>query len=498
MFNKNLTPNKLSSSGSSFIYMYLQSNNLIMKKIFFLTVFTFVVLTISTAAIGVNGLTTEYMTEPVGIDVSRPRFGWKMNSNQYGSRQIAYRLMIATSEEDMIHGDYFFDTGRVDSDKSVDVGYTGQALAAITRYYWQVQIWDEKEQTVTSNIERFETGLFGKDWHQAQWIGSSKVNLSPYRSRFTIDYDFSLEKGSNEAKFIFGGKSENQYMSISINIRDTPLLIISHIQDGRETIDYTEDISNILSPADIHHVSISVLGPRSYNMSISIDGNKVKNSSVPQSESSMATFTVSNDSEEEPNSNSRLYQIGFSQNIGQNATFSNIHITENAWNTLLYTDEGTDHYVVGDGKPKMWQPGADVSAPMLRKQVDINKPLKQARLYATARGIYEFEINGQRVGNDYLNPGWTDFRKRIMYNTYDVSEILKDGENGIGATLGIGWYGDHMGFNSSWQDQYGVRPSIMAMIVLDILMAQENILLLTIVVGATIKDLSQLTVCLMA
>ena len=101
---------------------------------------------------------------------------------------------------------------------------------------------------------------------------------------------------------------------------------------------------------------------------------------------------------------------------------------------------------------------------MLRTTIKIDKPVAEARLYATARGIYEFSINGRKVGADYLNPGWTDYRYRLMYNTYDITSMLRPGENGVGALLGTGWWSDHNGFMTGWQDQYGTTPSLLGKI----------------------------------
>ena len=158
--------------------------------------------------------------------------------------------------------------------------------------------------------------------------------------------------------------------------------------------------------------------------------------------------------------------IGFLQPKGQTATFSNLCISEDTWNTLLY-DPAETYVEKGEGKLNVWYPGENVSAPMLRKAIKIEKSVKSARLYATARGVYEFSVNGQKVGKDYLNPGWTDYRYRIMYNTYDITDLLRPGDNGIGAMLGAGWWSEHSGFLTGWQDQYGTRQSLLGKIVIE-------------------------------
>ncbi len=84
--------------------------------------------------------------------------------------------------------------------------------------------------------------------------------------------------------------------------------------------------------------------------------------------------------------------------------------------------------------------------PILRKSFTLaDKPVASARLYTTALGLYEMHINGQRVGDHVLAPDWTDYRKRVRYNVYDVASLLKQGDNAVAALLGDGWYCGHIG-----------------------------------------------------
>ncbi len=78
--------------------------------------------------------------------------------------------------------------------------------------------------------------------------------------------------------------------------------------------------------------------------------------------------------------------------------------------------------------------------PLFRKQFALNKKIKSATAYITAHGLYEAQINGQRVGNAYLTPGWTSYNKRLQYQTYDVTQLVNNGANAIGVTAGNGWY----------------------------------------------------------
>jgi len=78
-------------------------------------------------------------------------------------------------------------------------------------------------------------------------------------------------------------------------------------------------------------------------------------------------------------------------------------------------------------------------SPYLRKEFAAVKKVKSARVYVTALGLYELYLNGQKVSADLFTPGWTSYNKRLQYQTYDVTDMLR-GQNTIGAILGDGWY----------------------------------------------------------
>ena len=89
----------------------------------------------------------------------------------------------------------------------------------------------------------------------------------------------------------------------------------------------------------------------------------------------------------------------------------------------------------------------------LRKEFTAGQQVKRAVVFATALGIYELYINGERVGDDYFTPGWSDYNKRIYYNAYDVTKMLNRGDNAIGAIVADGWYAGNVG--SRGQRVYG-------------------------------------------
>ena len=100
-------------------------------------------------------------------------------------------------------------------------------------------------------------------------------------------------------------------------------------------------------------------------------------------------------------------------------------------------------------------------SPLLRRAFRANGVVASARLYATSLGLYELYLNSQRVGDRLFTPGWTSYNRRLQYQTYDVTSLVRAGDNAIGAVLGDGWYRGNLGFNGQ-RNVYGKRLGLRA------------------------------------
>lgn len=236
----------------------------------------------------ITHLRCEYLNNPLGIDVTRPRLSWQLESKRRGARQTAYQVIVSGNEVDLeSEKELLWDSGKVESDQSVHIIYSGKRLQSAQRAWWKVRIWDEEGvPSAYSSPAWWEMGLLRPtDW-QGKWIGGPLVG-------------------------------------------------------GTHT-------------------------------------------SVP--------------------------------------------------------------------------------SPFLRKRFRVEKPVVNARLYVTALGLYEMYLNGKWVAEDVFTPGWTDYRKRVQYQTYDVTHLLREGDQVMGALLGDGWYCGHVGWST--RQQYGQRPKLLAQLVI--------------------------------
>lgn len=145
-------------------------------------ILTFVLLAVvvgwaKAAGYSVYGQTCENMEVPLGIDADVPRFSWKLNAEGRGVMQSAYQIVVAESEDGLDGGaGCVWNSGRIESDKSVMVDYGGQPLKSATTYYWKVRSWsDDNECSGWSTVARFTTGLLSAaDWGKSRWIALEK------------------------------------------------------------------------------------------------------------------------------------------------------------------------------------------------------------------------------------------------------------------------------------------------------------------------------------
>jgi alpha-L-rhamnosidase len=101
----------------------------------------------------------------------------------------------------------------------------------------------------------------------------------------------------------------------------------------------------------------------------------------------------------------------------------------------------------------------------MRREFSLQKPVRSAILYATALGLYEVSVNGQRLGDEVFAPGWTDYHRRVPYQIYDATDLVVEGRNAVGVLLGEGWYAGRIGMSKKHQGAiYGGRPMFLGQV----------------------------------
>ncbi len=407
--------------------------------------FCLVVLTCLPAmgALGPAHLRVDNLTEPLGIDDPAPKFSWQLEDPARGAKQTAYRIDLFAGIAGYPDAKFaFWSSGRVESDQSLNVRYAGPALKPSTRYYWLLTVWgaDGKPypHTEPTTADRepawFETGLMNQDAWKAQWIGYETTEEGAVRhapSQWIVSPDAAAlgkEKSFPEQfayRTVIHVDKAVKAAALFATAEDTAAAWIN----GEQVLDAAPFPAWRQLPWK-KFVRADVTGK------LKTGDNTLALESVRYTGSATAPPAIAT-----------LY-VEYAD--GSTATFN----TSPGWKTAIHAPEGWQQPGFDDASWKtaiIWKPGGDSGAAaghpwipdsvkVLRHAFNVTSPIKSARIYSTALGEYELFLNGKRVSEDYFAPGWTDYRERVVYQTYDVTPLLVEGQNAIGVLLAPGWY----------------------------------------------------------
>ncbi|MGV3765980.1 MAG: family 78 glycoside hydrolase catalytic domain [Chitinophagaceae bacterium] len=435
-----------------------------------------------------------------------------MSADERGCRQTAYKIVVLNEG-----GHEVWNTGKIKSDLSLGIRYNGLELSPRTRYRWHLTVWDQK-QTPHNAESWFETGLMEKSpvysaWNNAKWIGVSteqQVLHAQYLPVFRLEFSIQLDKNTNSTKagllygandarlmdknknhFGISNPKDSSYILVELDIR--PLLTDSLAQvriyrsgyskkDQKEkplfTFPVPEKLLNSKNHYKVHHFHLSsVLGDTELFLDGTAPANRLGrvNLNPLGGGGDFIAFPV-------------LADVGLHVPAGQSAYFSNIAVRHyrGPSNKLfaddlskekerLFQSEEKAFSIEGDSY-KVHADAAGVllisdpsrhSSPMLRTTFGVKSaPVKKARLYISARGIYDVHLNGKRVGDEYLNPGLTQYNKTQHYQVFDVTSSLKTGKNALGAVLSEGWWSGATTYMGAFWNFFGDRQSLLAQLII--------------------------------
>ncbi|MFP4619770.1 MAG: family 78 glycoside hydrolase catalytic domain [Bacteroidales bacterium] len=144
----------------------------------------------------ITNLKCEYMKQPIGIDMENPRFSWNINRNERGVSQTAYRILVADKRGNLNDDTgNIWDSGKIQSDKSVNIACNGKPLQSSEIYYWKVQVWYQSgDSSGWSEVNTFHTGIINQaDW-QAQWIEANDTSINAPLLRKNFNLEDRVEK----------------------------------------------------------------------------------------------------------------------------------------------------------------------------------------------------------------------------------------------------------------------------------------------------------------
>ena len=410
-------------------------------------------------ASGPMHLQVDNLTRPLGIDDTTPRFSWKLNDPAHGARQTAYRVLVATQQELLTDGKTdVWDSGKVNSGQSLNVKYAGPAVKPSSRYWWRVEIWGSDAKAYpASAAEWWETGLLSQGW-RGEWIGWETTEEAAVRkapSVWIANPDVVPGTAQPLSEQRFGYRA-------SLRV-EKPVERAVLFATGEDTVAAWVNGGRVLTVAaypPYHHLPWKKFVRADVTAQIATGQNTIAIESVhyidkygekrrKDAPPMIATVVL-------------LYKDGTTAEFGSDGTWKSAASPTAGWEKKDFDDASWKSAVVwmqkgGPEVQPVLQPWIPDSVKVLWKSFETEKPVKSVRLYATALGTYELHVNHERVGDTVMAPGWTDYRERVLYQTYDVTQLVKSGANVIEALLAPGWYSTPL----EWLQQpnnYGDTP----------------------------------------
>ena len=436
-------------------------------------------------AVGIEGLLTEYTTEPLGIDVDNPRFSWRLTDCKH---QTAYALRVVDEK-----GRLMWDTRKRSGSQSINVRYAGRPLQPRTRYTWTVTVWGDDRDSA-SRSSWFETGLMAhkngnNPWNDCQWIGIDEADnalSSQYLPVFKLDVTVQLDSLHKSTKFgLLFGMNDERLMKGYLNKfglasqKDSSYVLLewdaSQAMKGGPT--YIRIYRHGYTPEDNAHLPIKewtlpdsiacrakAWAPHRISVreclgetSISVDG-------VPLAPVGINPLGNGGDYMAFP----VLADVGLRLAPGQKVNITRFAVCNyrSPGNTIVNLDDLCGTF---DGSEHGTQHVLDPSVggmPLLRARFTTHGAIVKARLYATARGIYDLYLNGHPVDTGYLHPDLTQYNKTLMYQTYDVTQLVVNGDNVVGAQLAEGWWAGQYTFQGQNWNFFGDQLAFMAKLII--------------------------------
>lgn len=439
----------------------------------------------------IQHMTVEYLEKPLAVDTKIPRFGWWISAKENGLLQQAYRIQVRDQ------GELVWDSKKVISDSQFHVEYKGKILKPLTKYEWELTVFDAEGDFYTQT-SFFETGFLDNreaSFSKGKWIGSPEVLslYANYLSVFRIEMEFTIPEGTTEAGLYYGvddPRLEKKDRNL-LEMENAPgesyiklVLDIAPVKAGKKArlLAYRKGYAptdNSQAPLYVTEISEGLLGKNNCHMAHTLILESVYGQTdifldkVDYEHSFIGPLF--NDPKKNRERRWNMNPIGRGGDYMSFPVLGKIGIYANPdypfiCHRIEVRNFRKPNGILYQGVPEKINTFVDISHggnTMLRTEFTIEKSLKRARIYATARGVYNLYCNGKKVGEEYLAPGLSQYDKHQYYQTYDVTEQLKQGKNALGAVLGEGWFSGAISYVGENWNYFGEQNSLLLELHLD-------------------------------
>ena len=395
-----------------------------------------------------SNLQCEYRTNPLGIDVPRPRLSWKMVSPQRGQKQTAYQLLVASDPKLLKsnRGD-LFDSGKITSDQSLNIPYAGQTLVSFQPCFWKVRAWDKDGRpTPWSPPAQWSMGIMApQDW-RAQWIGHAQKiegwesdQATPGIADFTGARWVWHPEGEPREKAPEGIRYFRGVLQLPPGAKIKSAQLQASCDDLLQNL-YINGQSVTENNAYCEFRTVQQIDIKSY---LKPGSNLLAAQCLNAGEGSAGLIlrvivTLENGQKLQFGTDGQWKTAKGEQPDWMKPEFNDSpwpaarvlgEVGIGPWGPLKQNDQG-----------KWYQAYA---SPLFRKTFEIRKPVRSATAYVCGLGFFEFRLNGRKVGDHELDPVHSNYDQRVYYVTHDITKLLRSGQNAIGVMLGSGWYDVH-------------------------------------------------------
>ena len=408
----------------------------------------------------VNNLKCEYMNEAL-IAVKSPRLSWELTSALNNQYQKAWQIIVSTDKSKIEAGKGdIWDSGKNQGNEMSGIRLPENLLRSFSEYYWSVRIWNNKnEATRWSKPASFITGAFDKSEWKASWIGDEPEPPLEYPLLYKhIGYLSSYTDNPAEEKWVqidLGTSKEFDIIKLFPSYNN-----IRKIKDYYFPLAFRIETSEDETNWKICNTRNNVEPCEGKPLTVTFE--KMKGRFVRFTATKLKKYDNRIFDYDDQGDPSKMYAFSLAELQilnDKNILSSNCKVLYKDALIKVDREDGYDADMLTDGitnTPDYPKRRPVPPSPLLRKSFDLQSGPLRAIAYVSALGLYEISFNSERPDQRVLAPEWTDYNKRVQYQAYDVTDILKKGNNVISAQLADGWYAGMLG-PTRWSEYFPKR-----------------------------------------